>query len=110
MSFDGDSPTRFEIADNQGSTLQNSGSVGTVPIVFPDPAQTPISEFLIQCPEGQAIDNRLLVSINGTDFLTLGPSGHWAWTPKGGSVTQLTIKGNIVTGVLYELVMNLEVD
>ena len=105
-----DSPARFEIADNQGSTLQASGSVGTIALSFPDPAQTPISEFLIQCPEGQAVDNRLLVSINGSDFLTLSPSGHWAWSPKGQTVTQITIKGNIVTGVLYELIMNLEVD
>tara|TARA_R110000803_G_C11779011_1_gene296356 strand:+ start:116 stop:439 length:324 start_codon:yes stop_codon:yes gene_type:complete len=105
-----DSPARFEIADNQGSTIQGSGSVGVIAQVFPDPAQTPISEFLISCPEGQDIDNRLLVSTNGSDFMTLAPSGHLAWTPKGGTVTQLTIKGNIVTGVLYEIIMNLEVD
>ena len=105
-----DSPARFEIADNQGETLQFTGSVGTVPEVFPDPAQTPISEFIIQCPEEQAIDNRLFVSVNGTDFITLKPSGHLAWSPKGQSVTQLTIKGNIVTGVLYEMLLNLEVD
>ena len=105
-----DSPARFEIADNQGTTLQFSGSVGTIAEEFPDPAQTPIGEFLIQCPEDQDIDNRLLVSVNGIDFMTLKPSGHWIWSPKGQSVTQLTIKGNIVTGVLYEIVLNLEVD
>lgn len=105
-----DSPARFEITDNQGETLQFTGSVGTVPEVFPDPAQTPIAEFLIQCAEDQDIDNRLLVSVNGTDFLTLKPSGHWAWSPKGQTVTQLTIKSNIVTGALYEMVLNLEVD
>jgi len=104
-----DSLQRFEIADNQGSTLQSSGSVGTTPIVFPDPAQTPISEFLIQCVESQNLDGRLLISMNGVDFITLYPSGHFAWTPKGDSVTQLTIKGN-QAGVLYELVANLEVD
>ena len=102
-----DTPARFEIADNQGSTLQDSGTVGTTPIVFPDPAQAPISEFIIQCPEDQNIDNRLLVSIDGVNFLTLQPSGHWAWTPKGNTVTQLTIKGN-QAGVDYELVANLE--
>ena len=99
---------RFEIADNQGSTVQYDGVVGTTPEVFPDPAQTPISEFIIQCPEDQDVDNRLLVSINGTNFITIYPSGHWAWTPKGNSVDQLTIKGN-QAGVKYELVMNLEV-
>ena len=104
-----DSVPRFESADNQGSTIQGSGSVGTSPIVFPDPAQTPISEFLIQCPEDQSLDNRLLISMNGSDFLTICPSGHFAWTPKGQSVTQLTVKGN-QAGVLYEVVMNLEVD
>lgn len=105
-----DSPPRHESADNQGSTLQTSGSVGTVAILFPDPAEAPISEFLIQCPENQNVDNRLLVSINGANFITLNPSGHWAWTPKGQTVTQLSIKGNTVAGVLYELVVNLEVD
>ena len=105
-----DSPPRYETADNQGTTLQSSGAVDTAGIVFPSPAQTPISEFLIQCPEGQSVDFRLLVSTNGVDFMTLNPSGHWAWTPKGQSVTQLTIKSNSNLGVLYELVMNLEVD
>jgi hypothetical protein len=102
-----DSPARFETSDNQGSTLQSSGTVGTTPIVFPDPAQTPISEFIIQCPENQDVDNRLLVSIDGTNFLTIHPSGHWGWTPKGATLTQLTIKGN-QAGVDYELVANLE--
>lgn len=104
-----DSLARFETSDNQGSTIQGSGTVGTTPIVFPDPAQTPISEFIIQCPEDQSIDNRLLISINGSDFMTLYPSGHWAWTPKGDSVTQITIKGN-QAGVDYEIVANLEID
>lgn len=104
-----ESPERFEIADNQGTTLQFDGTVGTTPESFPDPAQTPISEFLIQCPEDQDIDNRLLVSINGSNFITLYPTGAWGWTPKGSSVTQLTIKGN-QAGVKYELVMNIEED
>lgn len=102
-----DRPERFEVADQQGSTLQSSGSVGTTPIVFPDPAGPPIAEFLIQCPEDQDIDGRLLVSLDGTNFLTLYPSGHWAWTPKGDSVTQITIKGN-QANVLYEIVVNQE--
>lgn len=102
-----DSPNRFEISDNQGSTVQDSGTVGTTPIVFPDPAAAPISEFIIQCPEDQDIDNRLLVSIDGVNFMTLYPSGHWAWTPKGGTVTQISIKGN-QAGVDYEVVANLE--
>ena len=105
-----DSPPRYESVDNQGITLQSSGAVDTFGITFPNPAQTPISEFLIQCPEGQNVDFRLLISTNGTDFMTLNPSGHWGWTPKGQSVTQLTIKSNSNLGVLYELVMNLEVD
>jgi hypothetical protein len=98
----------FETQDNAGSTLQNSGSVDTAGIVFPDPAQSAISEFLIQCPEDQETDYRLLISMNGSDFITLRPSGHLAWTPKGESVTQLTIKSNTNAGVLYELIMNLE--
>jgi len=106
----GDSPARFETTDNQGTTLQNSGSVDTLGIVFPDPAQTPISEFLIHCPEDQDVDFRLLVSMNGSDFITIKPSGHLAWTPKGDSVTQLTIKSNTNAGVKYELITNLEVD
>jgi len=102
-----DTLDRFEVSDNQGSTVQDSGTVGTTPIVFPDPAGAPISEFIIQCPEDQNIDNRLLVSIDGSNFLTIHPSGHWAWTPKGATVTQLTVKGN-QAGVEYEIVANLE--
>jgi len=106
----GDSPPRHESADNQGSTLQQSGTVNTTGIVVPDPAGPPISEFLVSCPEGQSVDFRLLVSTNGVDFMTLHPSGHLGWTPKGDSVTQITVKSNDNTGVAYELIMNLEVD
>jgi hypothetical protein len=102
-----DTENRFEIADNQGSTVQDSGTVGTTPIVFPDPASMPIGEFLIQCPNDQNDSNRLLVSIDGISFLTLYPAGFWAWTPKGDTLTQLTIKGN-QAGVDYEVVANLE--
>lgn len=106
----GDSPPRHETADNQGTTIQKSGTVNTAGIVVPDPAQGPISEFLVICPEGQSVDFRLLVSTNGVDFMTLHPSGHIGWTPKGSSVTQITVKSNDNTGVAYELIMNLEVD
>jgi len=105
-----DSPPRHEIVDNQGNTVQASGTVGTTPVSIPASPGPPISEFLIQCPENQSdIDNRLLVSVDATNFLTLHPSGHWAWTPKGDSVTQLTVKGN-QAGVDYEIVYNTEVD
>ena len=105
-----DSPPRQEIADNQGSTIQQSGTVGTTPISIPDPAQTPIGEFIIQCPEDQDLENRLMVSLDGgSNWLTIYPSGHWAWTPKGQSIDQLTVKGN-QAGVEYEAVLNLEVD
>ena len=50
-----DSPARFEIADNQGTTFQQDGVVGTTPISIPDPAQAPIGEFIIQCPEDQDV-------------------------------------------------------
>jgi len=102
-----DSPARFEIADNQGTTIQGEGTVGTTPISFPTVAGEPISEFLVQCPEDQDIDGRLLVSTNGTDFLTLHPTGHWGWSPKGASVTQITLKGN-QANVKYEIVANQE--
>ena len=102
-----DTLDRFEISDMQGTTLQYSGTVGTTPEVFPDPAGPLISEFLIQCPEDQSIDNRLLISMNGTDFITIQPTGHLAWTPKGDSVTQITIKGN-QAGVEYEMIINQE--
>lgn len=109
--FVGDSGPEFEQVDNKGSTLQFDGTVDDVGISLPNPAQTSISEFLIQCPDDQDIDYRLLVSIDGVNFLTLQPSGHWAWTPKGRTVTQLTIKSNDPGGnVKYELVMNLEAD
>lgn len=98
----------FESSDNSGSTVQESGTVGTTNIQIPSVASTAISEFLIQCPEDQDIDNRLLVSLDGgANVMTLLPSGHWAWTPKGGSVTQIDIVGN-QAGVLYEIVVNLE--
>lgn len=97
-----------DLLENRGSTLQFEGSVGTIAEVFPDPAQTHITEFMVHCPEEQDVDNRLSVSVNGADFLTLRPSGHWAWTPKGQTVKQLSIKSNIVTGALYQIVLNLE--
>ena len=90
-----------------GSTLQSSGSVDTLGIAFPNPAVGNISEFLIQCPEDQEIDHKLLVSTNGVDFMTLHPSGHLGWSPKG-PITQLTIKANTNAGVLYELILNVE--
>lgn len=103
-----DSLPGFEIEDNAGSTIQASGSVGTSAIQIPASDTTAVSEFIIQCPEEQDVDNRLLISLDGgTNYLTIYPSGHWAWTPKGGSVKHLDIKGN-QAGVLYEVVVNLE--
>ena len=105
-----DSPARFETADNQGSTEQSSGTVGLVNIQVPAVAGAPISEFIIQCPENQGDDHRLYVSLDGgANVITLYPSGHWAWTPKGDSVTQIDLVGN-QAGVKYEVVVNLEVD
>jgi hypothetical protein len=98
------------MADNDGSTVQGSGSVGLSTISFPDPAQTPISEFLIQCPVDQVDTNRLFVSLDGgTNYLTLYPGGHWAWTPKGETTDQITLLGNVAS-VNYEIVANLELD
>ncbi len=110
MGLPGDSKAEFEITDNKGSTLQFDGTVDDTGSVFPDPAQTPVSEFIVQCPDDQDIDNRLLISVNGSDFLTIQPSGHWAWTPKGRSVTQITLKANTGATTKYELVMNLEAE
>ena len=45
----------------------------------------------------------------GVSYLTLYPGGHWAWTPKGGLLTQITLLGNVAS-VNYEIVANLEVD
>jgi len=105
-----DSPARFEIADNDGTTVQASGTVGLSTVLFPDPAQTPIAEFLIQCPVDQVDTNRLQVSLDGgVSYLTLYPGGHWAWTPKGGLLTQITLLGNVAS-VNYEIVANLEID
>lgn len=98
----------FEGSDNRGSTIQQSGTVGTSNIQIPSVASTAVSEFIIQCPDDQDIDNRLLISLDGgVNTLTLQPSGHWAWTPKGSSVTQIDIVGN-QAGVKYEIVVNLE--
>ena len=105
-----DSPPRHETADNQGSTVMDSGTVGVASINFPVAPGPPISEFIVQCPDDQDIDNRLKISTDGgTNYLTIQPSGHWAWTPKGGSVTQLTLLGS-AAGVKYEVVANLEED
>ncbi len=105
-----DSPPRHETADNQGSTIQQSGSVNTTGVLIPAVAGAPISEFLVNAPEGTDIDDRILVSVNDVDFMTLHPSGHLGWTPKGDSVTQIRVKSNNNAGVPYELIMNLEVD
>ena len=105
-----DSDPRHEIADNQGSTIMESGTVGTTPYNFPNSPGAPISEFIVQCPDNQDIDNRLQVSLDGgSNYLTLQPSGHWAWTPKGQTITQITILGNAAS-VAYEIVANLEED
>ena len=106
----GDSAPRHESADNQGSTVMESSTVGLVNKNFPAVAGPPISEFIIQCPDDQDIDNRLQVSMDGgTNFFTLQPSGNLAWTPKGQTVTQLTLLGNAAS-VQYEVIANLEVD
>ena len=91
---------------NEGSTLQFSDTVDTLGISFPAVAGNNISEFLIQCPEEQEVDYRLLISMDGVNFITLKPSGHLAWTPKG-PIQQITIKSNTNAGVAFELVMNL---
>ena len=98
----------FDGSDNRGSTVQQSGTVGTTNIQIPAVATTAVSEFIIQCPDDQDIDNRLLVSMDGgANVITLQPSGHLAWTPKGSSVTQIDIVGN-QAGVKYEIIINLE--
>jgi hypothetical protein len=100
----------FETVDNKGDTLQESGSVSLVQIAVPAVAGAPISEFLIQCPEDQDLDGRLYVSLDGgTNKMTLYPTGHWGWTPKGQSVTQLTLWAN-QANVDYEVVINREVN
>lgn len=106
----GDSPPRHEAADNQGETIQQSGTVGVASIDIPAVAGAPIAEFLVQCPEDQDVDGRLKVSLDGgSNFLTIYPGGHWGWTPKGDSVTQITLEGN-QANVEYEIVINREVD
>ena len=92
---------------SSGSTVQHSDTVDTLGILFPAPAGNNIAEFLIHCPEKQEIDHRLLVSMDGSNFITIAPSGHLAWTPKG-PITQLTIKSNTNAGVDFELILNLE--
>ena len=98
----------FESSDNAGSTVQASGLVGTSPISVPSVATTAISEFIVHCPENQDVDNRLKISMDGgSNWMTIYPSGHFAWTPKGGAITQSTLEGND-TNVAYEIVLNLE--
>lgn len=101
---------RFEGADLQGGTLQASGTVGTTPVNVPAVAGGLISEFLIQCPEDQSDQYTLQVSLDGgSNYLTMYPGGAWAWTPKG-DIRQITLLGNDVAGVAYEVVLNREVD
>ena len=52
---------------SSGSTVQHSDTVDTVGILFPAPAGNNISEFLIHCPENQGIDDRLLISMDGSN-------------------------------------------
>lgn len=95
-----------QFSEAGGSTLQYSDSVDTLGIVYPNPADKDILEFLIHVPEEQEVDHRLLVSMDGSNFITLKPSGHLAWTPKG-PIKQLTIKSNTNAGVSFELILNL---
>lgn len=106
----GDSGPRFEIADTAGTTLQKSDTVGTSAIDFPVAAGNAVSEFLVQCPTDQLDSNLLKVSLDGgTNVMTLSPGGHWAWTPKGSTITQINLVGN-VAGVKFEIVANFEED
>lgn len=96
----------FEVTDLDGNTFQETSTVGTIPVNVPAVAGEVISEFIVQCPPDQADTVRLLVSVDGANFLTMTPSGFWAWTPKG-QIRQLTLKAS-ESGVQYEVVLNRE--
>ena len=105
-----DSPARFETSDNQGDTVQRSATVDTTGELVPTSAGAPISEFLVNVPEDQDVDFRILVSIDDVNFMTVRPSGHFGWTPKGQTVTQIRVKSNSNAGVNYEIILNREPD
>ena len=69
-----------EYRDNEGSSSQYNGTVGTSAVNIPSSAGNAISEFLIHCPN--ASPGNLLVSLDGgTTFKTIYRGGHWIWTP-----------------------------
>ena len=102
---------RFESVDLSGNTLHFTGTVGaTLWAPVPGTADKFISEIFVHCPVDQAISNRLSVSFDsGVNAISLTPGGHFSWTLKGFK-KQFHIKGNASGGVLYEIVVNFELD
>lgn len=98
---------QFEMIDNEGSTIQIAGTVGTTPIQVPSVATFDISEILIRCAtDNSPITKRLLWSLDNVTYHTLGPGEYVGWTLKG-QQTQIWLKGN-VAGVDYEVLVNRE--
>ena len=96
-----------EARDNEGTTLQFNGTVGTTEINVPSSPGNLISEFIIECMERSPTGSLLYVSLDGgTTFKTLSVGDVWCWTPKG-NILQLKIKGS-QSGVMYESVINTE--
>lgn len=93
----------FEISDNQGSTVVESGTATTTPSNVPASAGTAIA--------GIGVDNTgngtLEVSMDGgTTFKTVSRGDFFAWNILG-EITQLVIK-TPSGSTTYEIVLNRE--
>lgn len=98
--------SNFETKDYEGSTAHFNGTVGTSPISVPSSAGNPIDEFIIKCMYANTDTAYLEVSMDGgTNYFRLQAGMALQWSPKGGTTTQLTIRGS-EAGVAYESIIN----
>ena len=97
---------QVELKDSLGSTIQYSGTVGTAPVSIPTVAGKLIAQFMVIA--GPIETKSLYVSLDGgTQWIPIGQTGHFAWSPKG--LKQIKIKGSQAS-VEYHAVVNYEAD
>ena len=96
---------QFEVDDSSGTTEHFNGSATTTAQNVPPTGTTVVSEVLISCPQ-QSGSNKLLVSFDNTNFITLEKGEKLAWGLRGG-LRQFKVKSS-GGSVAFEVLMNKE--
>jgi hypothetical protein len=90
-----------------GATRQYEGTVPTSATQLPVTAAGAIEQFEISCPKDEGETKRLLVSVDGTVWHSLGAGDSFSWGLRGQSRAQIWAKALFGT-VGYHLITNQE--